>query len=179
MDIGDPKIVALRAKVTAAQEEFDWAVTFHEVWKPAASDTELHKRLGSSYATHAFLVTRSALRREMLLALMRIWDKSKGSVRIHSIVTQMDDKVLSALALERAANAKILDLADEMKSDLAAKATEAIELVKKYLEGGESHALLESLRRLRHKRLAHRDLAVEEIGLDATNAQIEEFLTCH
>jgi hypothetical protein len=38
MEIDDPKIVALREKVTAAQQKFDVAVTFHEVWKPAAYD---------------------------------------------------------------------------------------------------------------------------------------------
>jgi hypothetical protein len=31
MEIDDPKIVALREKVTAAQQEFDMAVMFHEV----------------------------------------------------------------------------------------------------------------------------------------------------
>ena len=72
MEIDDPRIVALQQKVTAAQEEFDMAVTFHEIWKPAAYDQELHSRLGKSYATQAFLVTRTALRREMVLALVRL-----------------------------------------------------------------------------------------------------------
>lgn len=42
MEINDPKIVALQLKVTAAQQEFDWAIAFHEVWKPAAYDRDLH-----------------------------------------------------------------------------------------------------------------------------------------
>ena len=74
MDINDPRITALRAKVTAAHEEFDMAVTFHEAWKPAAYDSDLHVRMGASYASHTFLTVRTALRREMLLALMRLWD---------------------------------------------------------------------------------------------------------
>jgi hypothetical protein len=53
-----------RVSLTAAQEEFDMAVTFHEIWKPAAYDQELHSRFGKSYATQAFLVTRTALRRD-------------------------------------------------------------------------------------------------------------------
>jgi hypothetical protein len=69
MEIDDPKIVALREKVTAAQQEFDMAVTFHEVWKPAAYDKDLHSRMGNSFASQAFLITRTALRREMVLAL--------------------------------------------------------------------------------------------------------------
>jgi AbiU2 len=68
--------------VTAAQEEFDMAVAYHEVWKPAAYDNDLHSRMGQSYASQAFFVTRAALRREMMLALMRIWDKNKQAIRI-------------------------------------------------------------------------------------------------
>ena len=74
MEIDDPEIVALREKVTAAQQEFDMAVTFHEVWKPATYDQDLHSRMGKSYASQAFLVTRTALRREMVLALNRAGD---------------------------------------------------------------------------------------------------------
>jgi hypothetical protein len=59
MESDDPKIVALRQKVTAAQQEFDMAVTFHEIWKPAAYDQDLHSRLGESFAAQAVLVTRS------------------------------------------------------------------------------------------------------------------------
>ena len=72
MDIIDPKIINLRKLVNAAQEEFDLAVAYHEVWKPAAYNTELHHRMGPSYASQAFRVIRSALRREMVLALMRL-----------------------------------------------------------------------------------------------------------
>jgi hypothetical protein len=82
MEIDDPKIVALRHKVTAAQQEFDMAVTFHEIWKPAAYDQALHSRLGESFATQAFLVTRTALRREMVLALIRLWDKRQRAIRM-------------------------------------------------------------------------------------------------
>jgi hypothetical protein len=51
MNINDPKIASLRAKVQAALQEFDMAVTFHEVWKLAAYDEDLRKRMGVSYAT--------------------------------------------------------------------------------------------------------------------------------
>jgi hypothetical protein len=65
MKIDDQKIASLREKVNAADQEFDMAVTFHEVWKPAAFDDDLHKRMGASHATNAFLVVRAALRREL------------------------------------------------------------------------------------------------------------------
>ncbi len=72
MEIDVPKIVAMRKLVTAAMEEFNMAVTFHEVWKPTVHDKDLHSRMGRSFATHAFLTIRTALRREMVLALARI-----------------------------------------------------------------------------------------------------------
>ncbi len=62
MDITHPKIIALRESVSAAQQEFDMAVMFHETWKPTAYDDDLHRRMGSSYATHTFNVVRVALR---------------------------------------------------------------------------------------------------------------------
>ena len=41
----------LRAEVRAALQEFDMAIAFHEVWKPAAYDKSLHERMGVSLAT--------------------------------------------------------------------------------------------------------------------------------
>jgi hypothetical protein len=43
-----------------------------------AYDKDLHSRMGQSYASQAFLVIRMALRRETLLALMRLWDRNKA-----------------------------------------------------------------------------------------------------
>ena len=71
MKITDPRISPPRESVNAAQQEFDMTVMFHETWKPTAYDDDLHRRMGTSYATHTFKVLRMALRREMVLALMR------------------------------------------------------------------------------------------------------------
>jgi hypothetical protein len=46
MSITDSEITKLKKMVTAAQEEFDMAVAYHEVWKPAAYDADLHSRMG-------------------------------------------------------------------------------------------------------------------------------------
>src|ERR1700761_6716117 len=101
MEGNDPKIVDLRQMVTVAQQEFDMAVAFHEVWKPAAYDHDLHNRLGTSFATQAFFVARTALRRETVLALMRLWDSTKhgNHVRMQSIAARLREKgLLDALA---------------------------------------------------------------------------------
>lgn len=89
----------------AAKLEFDMALTFQETWKPAAYDKDLHKRMGDSFATHTFLVVRSALRREMLLALMRLWDKDSRAVRMKESIADVlrDQSVVHALAADSAA----------------------------------------------------------------------------
>lgn len=173
MEPDDP-INALRKKVTAAQEEFDMAVTFHEVWKPAAYDAALHGRMGASYATQAFLVMRTALRREMVLALTRLWDKNKQSVRMQSVAADLrKPEILHALATARARSPDVFDL---MKADLTTRAAEAVRLVNKYTEGGARAAVLQELLAMRHERLAHRQLApATPIGANATDAAIEEF----
>ena len=78
----DVKIGSLREQVSAAQQEFDIAIKLHETWKPAAYDQDLHERMGDSFASQTFLVVRMALRREMLLALMRLWDRDSRAVRM-------------------------------------------------------------------------------------------------
>jgi hypothetical protein len=80
MKTTDLQLLNLQAKVTAAQQEFDLAVAFHEIWKPTVYDQKLHDRLGTSYATQAFRVVRTALRRELILALIRLWDKDDRAV---------------------------------------------------------------------------------------------------
>ena len=104
LETTNPEIVSLRAQVQAAQEEFELVVRFHEVWKPAAYDKDLHQRMGVSYATNAFRVVVTALRREMRLALMRLWDKGKGNVRLDDIGRRLSDRhLVDALAAGRAA----------------------------------------------------------------------------
>jgi hypothetical protein len=99
MDINDPKITALRAKVTAAREEFDMAVAFHEAWKPAAYDNDLHVRMSASFASNTFLTVRMALRREVLLALMRLWGNDPRVVSMKFIANTLQDKrVINAFA---------------------------------------------------------------------------------
>jgi hypothetical protein len=59
-----------------AREEFDLALWFFEAWRTTAFDSDLHARMGRSYSTNTFLAVREALRREMLLAVARLWDSN-------------------------------------------------------------------------------------------------------
>jgi len=180
MGIDHPTIIALREQVTAAEQEFNMAIAFHEVWKPTVDDKDLHRRLGTSYATQAFLVARTALRREMLLALMRLWDSNKQAVRMTWVRDTLTKKeVIDALALDRASRVCGLDALDAVRDDLGKKAESAVRLIKKYMVDGERRSVLENLVALRNERLAHRQLLdrtpAEATGGETTDKEIEEF----
>src|SRR5215469_13422081 len=96
--MGSRSIEQLGQQVDAAIEEFDQAVAFHETWKPTVYDQSLLERMGTSFSTNAFLVIRTALRRETLLALVRPWDKDSRAVRMTDIEKQLQDsKTIDAL----------------------------------------------------------------------------------
>jgi hypothetical protein len=167
------KIASLREQVNAAQQEFDMAIGFHETWKPAAYDQDLYERMGASFASQTFIVVRLALRREMLLALMRLWDKDSRAVRMKLSIADVlrDQSVVHALAAGRPANIGI----DQVRYDLSQCAIKAIALVDKYSKGGSHYGVLQNLRRLRHEHLAHRQIEAMLPAADATDAEVESF----
>lgn len=175
----DPRIAALRDEVAAAQQEFDLAVMFHEVWKPTAYDKELHARMGKSYAAQAFLITKIALRREMMLALMRLWDKSRRAVCMQSIAADLRrNNIIDLLARDRVDALGLPDAFDEMRIDFKRRMDEVVALVSKYTDGGSHEAVLKKLLSLRHEQLAHRQVTpstATATGADATDVEIEQF----
>jgi hypothetical protein len=153
------------------------AVAFHELWKPAAYDKDLHSRMGKSFASQAFLITRTALRREMVLALMRLWDTNTKGIRMQSVAaTLRETEVIDALALDRVKALGMPEAIGQMRDDLGKRAAQVIRLINKYMEGGSHDAVLKKLLALRHERLAHRQLApTTATGANATDEEIEEF----
>jgi hypothetical protein len=174
MKITDPMIVSLRKGVEAAQQEFDLAVTFQETWKPTAYDADLHRRMGNSLATNTFKVVRLALRREMVLALMRLWDKREDTVSLERIAQTLKKAgVIDALAVDRA---RFIEDRDQMRQDLSDRAKEATALIEKYSRGGSHYRVREALQRMRHERLAHRGVRIASVvGPSATDEEIELF----
>lgn len=178
------QIILLAKKVDAATQEFDMAVTFHEVWKPAIYDKDVIKRMGVSYATNAFHIVRTALRREMLLALMRLWDNDRRSVGVHVIADALrNSAIIDALAKKRAAKYKDIDVEVQMKKELLQQRDEIVALVGKYhtevgrlFRSGEPRVMLKKLKTLRNKRLAHRDLRpLAATGAVPVDTEIESF----
>jgi hypothetical protein len=167
----------LSAKVKAAQREFDMAVQFHEVWKPALYDEDLRQRMGVSYATNAFDVVRVALRREMLLALMRLWDRDARAIGMEAIAETLGEQsFIDSLAADRAARTGLPQIVGRMRIEVSKKADDAVALVDKYSEGGSHCAMRKKLQTLRNEHLAHRQTSLTAAtGADATDDEIEAF----
>ena len=133
--------------------------------------------MGTSYASQAFLITRTALRREMVLALIRLWDKSKKTIRMQSIrATLCEKEVIDALVADRVKSLGLPEASGEMSADLRKRAGEVILVVNKYMESGSHASVLKKLLALRNEHLAHRQLAPATIArANATDKEIEDF----
>ncbi|MBT2791216.1 hypothetical protein [Paraburkholderia strydomiana] len=185
----DKHISRLVEKVKAAENEIVMAVMFHETWKPAAYDENLHERMGNSYATNSFNVVRQALRRETLLALMRLWDDDHRSVGMQAIAKDLSaPSVFGTLVAHRArmrrptiqlgpsAGLSPTTIEDAYKDTLNERREEFCALVSKYTQGGDGHATFKKLVRLRNVNLAHRQaMPTKPNHADPDDEEIEAF----
>jgi len=201
----DREILALCEQVKAADEEFHIALAFHEAWKPAAYDKALHDRIGRSYAANTFRVIAAALRREMLLALIRLWDNDSRAVRMKSVGRILGNRrVADVLAADTARQwdqpidpSTVADFPEEDRARMLAairrseagygeqaaeiqrtRIADAVSLIRKYVDG-EGQTTLRNLRALRNQRLAHREVEARPAAVTAkqstTDQEIESF----
>lgn len=152
-------------------------MALHEAWKPTAYDKRLHERMGTSYATNTFQTVRLALRREMLLALMRIWDKDPRALRMDETIGKSirDPKTIDALVANTVARIGIEEAEQTIRDSLSEKANEATAIIDKYSKHGPQQEVRKALEQLRHQQLAHRQVAISVEELTATDEQIEQF----
>lgn len=158
----------MKKMVDAARQEIELAVMFHETWRPSAYDTDLHDRIGSSYAGNAFLIIRMSLRRELLLALNRIWDTNKRSVRMGWIADRLRDKKFFEALLEHRTQRlgmKSSFASGAIREALTSKRVKVLALIGKY-SGGCGALVLEKLTKVRHEHLAHRQLPMTPAAID-------------
>lgn len=195
MDDTQQMLELLKHTVDTARQEIELAIMFHETWRPAAYDTDLHDRIGTSYAAHSFQIIRMSLRRELILALIRLWDNNRAAVRMSKIAHQLrEPEFFEALVQMRSELSGLRSgfALDAIKEALTLKRDQALNLINKYSVGGSAYEVLEKLKDLRHKRLAHRQMpntpiaavgseVTEQIGEDserlvlATDDEIETF----
>ena len=88
---GTEEIIAeLRHRLDLTWQDLMTAVACFEIFRVAARDKTLLDRLGKSFSTGAFNAIRNSLYREVVLALMRIWDKSpKNNLRMEEIILNL------------------------------------------------------------------------------------------
>lgn len=182
------RISLLKEAVQAVHEEIHQASDYYEAWRPTVHDAEVGERMGTSYATNTYEVIRQALRREMVLALMRVWDTNKQAVRLSLVGSELKDReVVEALAAEygslflqgqpklgrfsaedtleeRAALAEAVrgyrerEAADFVERSTREPIREALQIIARYQAGGSGLDILKHLTHIRHTRLAHRQL---------------------
>ena len=146
----------LKEQVRAAGDEFNTVVAFHEVWRPAAFDTDLQARMQSSFAGHAYHLIRIALRREVYLGLIRLWGKRDDELRLGHIARQLrKPRVFDALVTDRMQTWPFGD-EDRLRRSLQVHIDRAFEIIDRYSPGGAGEPTLAYLRTLRNKHLAHR-----------------------
>jgi hypothetical protein len=183
----DPALQAriddFKALILAAHDELHAAIEYHEAWRPSAYDPDLHQRLNGTFAANTFLIVRQALRRELLMSLMRMWDSDDRAIRMTKIRDELKDKtILDALDAEvqrgvlgieqiiyepedapeeekaialAAALASQRRYAQQLAGEMRASAKEARQIIN-YYQDGKGKALREQMARLRHQHLAHR-----------------------
>jgi hypothetical protein len=169
-----------RAKllVAAAEDEMLLAVMFHETWKPTAYDGDLRDRIGGSYAAHTFEIIRLALRREVVMALMRLWDDHRQALKINSIVDILQSgECFDALMRERVSVLGVPEEdADAIREMELRQRDEMVTLVRKHTHSNDPSPLLDRLRTIRHEQLAHRqaEQPTDPADLLATDEEVEE-----
>jgi len=173
------RLEAANAAVEAAQAEALLAVQFHETWRPTVADADLRKRMGHSFATHTFHIIRMALRREVLLALMRLWDNDSRAVKLTGIAELLrDGAFFNELVRHRASRLGYsFDVSGRMREALEPKRDRIWVLIRKYTHGKEKPTLLDRLTALRHQQLAHRQTQepTDPAELQHTDEEVEEF----
>ncbi len=196
----DERTSRLRRMVYVARHEADHAVAYREAWRPMAHDSDLHLRMGQSFASNTFLTIRLALWREMLASLMRVWDGRDDSINLAWMIaeTQKEDVRVKLFdenrqrATDRSPRSSVGAGADSegvtrlfmsvqirsgMLETVRTTAAQAAALFQDY-RSGVGEADLQFLKRVRHEQLAHRqNTALTTSPADWGDDRIEQFFT--
>lgn len=167
----------LKHMVDASKQEMEMAVQFYEVWKPAAYDDSLHDSLEFTRSAQAFLVIRSALRREFILSLFRCWDRNKKAIRmtwISNLITETS--VINVLSRKKTMLMGDEDFEYYVDKTFSSHAEKIIDIINKYQQGGDGHETMKNLTHVRDQKLAHKQIKdVDLINKNITDQEIEEF----
>lgn len=169
------ELTQFKMMVSICEEQAVMATMFHETWSPTVKDAELSARMGTSFARQTFHIVGWALRRELILALMRIWDRRTDTPNMKRICQWLGEEAKYELLLQERARRissrpnSIMHLLRESLNPARQRISASIA---QYMDGGEKFAAIERLRVVRNKRLAHRDLETPLDAVDPTDDQV-------
>lgn len=164
-----------RAMVGICEEQAVMATMFHESWSPTVGDAELSARMGTSFARHTFHIVGWALRRELILSLMRIWDGRNDTPNMKRIWQWLGEEAKYELLLQaraRRISSSPNSIMQMLRESLDPVRENISATIAQYLDGGEKFAAIERLRVVRNKRLAHRDLETPPDAVDPTDDEV-------
>lgn len=105
---------------------------------------------------------------------MRLWDTSAKALRLDAVARALRDaEVITALAQDRASRMGFPGLLEAVRSTLQTNADAALSIIDQYAHNGSKYGVLQSLRTLRHERLAHRRLTTTAPSIDHTDDDVE------
>lgn len=157
-------LLELVAIAELSEKEAHLAIQFHETWRPAAFNREVHKRISFSYVAHTFEIVRWALSRELLMSLSRLWINQKDAIALTKAAHHLKNpKVFDALCIDYLERLKGESSSmSYLRMMLSERRQEFLDLVNKYHQGGRSASVLGRLAHLRHNELAHRRLEIND-----------------
>lgn len=138
----------------------------------AARDKKLLARLGTSFATGAFITVRDALFRETVLALTRIWDKSaKDNLKIDEIVSNLTrTEVVAVLKQRRRAAYGGQGRYAAATEKQVEREIAQIKNIQNRIRQGQLKNTVEALIRHRHELLAHRQISAPHSVIKITRS---------
>ena len=83
--MGPPASERARLILQSVTDNLLAAITYRQISRPAAEDPEIVKNFSNTRYSLAFVTTRNALILSSGLALMRIWDRNRGTGSISGL----------------------------------------------------------------------------------------------
>jgi len=171
------RLARLHDNVEALNGNVVAAAALHEVWMPTARDDELHLRMGRSYASQALHIIRFALRREMLLSLMRAWDETDRAQSLHPVIAALSKPdIWRALVEDRVATTGRAYLDEPISKQLQLDLALVMSIYSAYRPEGAKYLVYKRLLVLRNVSLAHTQRpASSELAREPEDSEVDAF----
>ncbi|QJQ01976.1 MULTISPECIES: AbiU2 domain-containing protein [Herbaspirillum] len=178
----EARLVRIRRVIRAARLELPIAIAAFETWRPMVEDGSLINRVNNLNVTETFLAIRGLLWRELIMAIMRFWDDDSKTIGLPYVIAWLREDGAKELLASDVASAAVEQMnltVDEKNSfveNLIGVYDYVDQCVAAYEKGGAYYQIYDNFRRIRHQRLAHRQIKPNTGGqTDSTRPELEQF----